>query len=440
MKSIVRKMCLRRKIRRHAIRARSLAGAAVADRVNATVLWGWHFAESNTEMGLSMSRNIVICCDGTNNQFGPENTNVVRLVQGLERDPTKQLLYYDPGVGTLPEPGVFTWLGKKLSTWFDLAFGTGLSRKVEGAYTYLMDFIEPGDQVFLFGFSRGAYTVRVLAGLLHSLGLLPRGSHNLVPYAMRLFAAIRGEGAARGIEGTSEYWKLCQEFRWTFARPVPGDDQRRFRVHFLGVWDTVSSVGWVWDPTKFPFTAHNPSIDVIRHAVSVDERRWFFRQNLMEQTGEQNLQELWFPGVHADIGGGYPEADSGLWRMPFEWILAEAEKSGLALNPQRLQKIMEKTTASLTPWRDKQHESLRGAWRLAEFFPKWQWQRSISSWKRVLRIGRCRYRRIAQEALLHKSTLLRIRETSYSPPNLSLPFIEKVRALAVVPEHMPFIW
>src|SRR5690349_17360179 len=134
-----------------------------------------------------MSRNFVICCDGTNNQFGPQNTNVVRLVQALDRDPAKQRLYYDPGVGTLPEPRALTRLMKWFAKVRELAFGAGLTWNVEEAYSYLMDFWEPGDRVFLFGFSRGAYTARVLAGLLHMLGLMPRGNQNLVPYAMRLF-------------------------------------------------------------------------------------------------------------------------------------------------------------------------------------------------------------------------------------------------------------
>src|SRR5690242_17029916 len=140
-----------------------------------------------------MSRNLVICCDGTNNQFGPQNTNVVRLIQVLDRDPSKQRLYYDPGVGTLPEPGLFTKLSQRLSELRGLAFGAGLTWKVEEAYSYLMELWEPEDQVFVFGFSRGAYAARVLAGLLHSLGLLPRGNQNLVPYVMRLFKAVRSD-------------------------------------------------------------------------------------------------------------------------------------------------------------------------------------------------------------------------------------------------------
>src|SRR5690349_686823 len=113
-----------------------------------------------------MPRNLIICFDGTNNQFGANNTNVVRLVQVLDRDPSRQRLYYDPGVGTLAEPGWITWLGETVSKIRGLAFGAGLSWKVQEAYSFLMDIWQPEDRVFIFGFSRGAYTARVLAGLL----------------------------------------------------------------------------------------------------------------------------------------------------------------------------------------------------------------------------------------------------------------------------------
>lgn len=114
------------------------------------------------------------------------------MIQSLERDPTRQRLYYDPGIGTLPEPGWWHWTQEKISLVLAQAFGVGLATNVIEAYSYLMDYWEPGDRVYLFGFSRGAYTVRVLAGLLHKLGLLPRGNHNLAPYVMRLFKKIRG--------------------------------------------------------------------------------------------------------------------------------------------------------------------------------------------------------------------------------------------------------
>src|SRR5436190_34898 len=128
-----------------------------------------------------MPRNLVICCDGTNNDFGGVHTNVIRLVQALQPDRDRQLVYYDTGIGTLPEPSIITKCGQAIRKALSLAFGIGLSANVEKAYAYLMDNWHPGDRVFLFGFSRGAYTARVLAGLLHQLGLLPPGNGNLVP-------------------------------------------------------------------------------------------------------------------------------------------------------------------------------------------------------------------------------------------------------------------
>jgi uncharacterized protein (DUF2235 family) len=163
-----------------------------------------------------------------------------------------------------------------------------------------MNYWEPEAKVFIFGFSRGAYTARVLAGMLHSLGLLSRGNHDLVAYAMRLFDALRGGNADHD---QSRYWRLTNRFRWTFGREV-GRDDRRFRLHFLGLWDTVSSVGWVWEPASFPYTAANPSVLIARHAVALDEHRAFYRGNLLQPKREQDWQERWFPGVHADVGGG----------------------------------------------------------------------------------------------------------------------------------------
>jgi uncharacterized protein (DUF2235 family) len=383
-----------------------------------------------------MSRNLVICCDGTNNQFGSENTNVVRLVQVLDRDPVRQHVYYDPGVGTLPEPGAWTKVQKKLSELFGLAFGAGIIWKVGEAYSFLMDYWEPGDDVFLIGFSRGAYAVRVLAGLLHSLGLMPHGNYNLVPYVLRLYDAVRKEGTHREDGKESDYWKLCDDFRWTFSRRVTeNDDSRHFRVHFLGVWDTVSSVGWVWNPKKFPYTARNPSINIVRHAISLDERRCFFRQNQMERTDEQDLEEVWFPGVHCDVGGGYPEKDGGLWRTPFEWLLHEAQRFGLFVNRDRLEAIMK--TPVPRPWMEPQHESLRGPWWLAEVFPKMTWRPDSSRRRPCLGLGRHRF--VHDGALMYQSTLLRIRENArYSPPNLSKEFLDTVRGLLTVPETLPY--
>jgi uncharacterized protein (DUF2235 family) len=356
------------------------------------------------------------------------------LVQVLDRDPSVQRLYYDPGVGTLPEPNAFTRLHKWISKVYGLAFGGGLTRKVGEAYAFLMDTWELGDRVYLIGFSRGAYTARVLAGLLYNLGLLPRGNDNLIPYVLRLHASVRGvDPAAKD----SNYWKLCAQFRSSFAREVcEGEDQRRFPVHFLGAWDTVASVGWVWDPKTYPYTSKNPGIAIARHAISIDERRWFFRQNLLQPADGQDLVERWFPGVHSDVGGGYPEAESGLWRVSLEWLLGEARAAGLRVDDARLKHVLGRTPASPTPWRDPQHESLLGTWKLAEYFPKVVWHPDT---KRMWPgIGRGRYRFIRDGDVLHKATLLRIRETAYAPPNLSEAFRRRDRELDVVPEFMPY--
>jgi uncharacterized protein (DUF2235 family) len=387
-------------------------------------------------------RNLIICCDGTNNKFGPENTNVVRLVQVLDRNPQVQRLYYDAGVGTLPNPGALTALAKRLSEYWDLAFAADLPDRISSAYKYLMEIWEPGDRVFLFGFSRGAYTVRVLAGLLYLLGLMPRGGSNMVPYVMRLFGSLRNLPQKPSASGKKSYWDICNEFRWTFARPVPGQDtdNRHFPIHFLGVWDTVSSVGWVWDPKRYPFTAHNPTIDAIRHAVSLDERRAFFRQNLAAQANtKQDLVEIWFPGVHSDVGGGYPEPESALWRLSFEWILGEAQKFGLLVDPQRLAEVLQRTVCPQHPWADPKHESLTPSWWFAEFFPKLVFRSKSGRSLPRLNLGRRRY--VPSGALLGRAILERIRNkgSNYAPSNLSASFRNKALALSSLPNSIPYV-
>lgn len=393
-----------------------------------------------------MSRNLVVCCDGTNNQFGPENTNVLRLVEVLVQDPQRQLVYYDPGVGTMPEPHLLTRIGRTISKWMGLAVGAGLMRNVEEAYTFLMQNWEPGDRVYLFGFSRGAYTVRVLAAMLHQMGLLPRDSQNMLPYAVKLFKAIRKDpqGQSRSPdENEWPYWRLCNVFRQIFARPTEdasatGIDQRHFPVHFLGVWDTVSSVGWLWEPVSFPFTTTNPSLQIARHAISIDERRSFFRQNRLvpPKNGKQDLKQHWFPGVHTDVGGGYPLREGGLWLPAYEWLVREAMQQQLIIDPARLEAVLDRSPHRPRSWAEPQHESLLCMWWLAEFVLKKRWD-TVQKRHRYM-IGLGRRRRLDEGELIDHATLLRIRETDYAPPNLSMAFLTKVRELNEVPPAMEY--
>src|ERR1035441_8505297 len=133
-----------------------------------------------------MGKNIVICCDGTANEFAKDNTNVVKLYYTLEQNPTKQVTYYHPGLGTMEPAGALTTFTRKFTKLLGMTMGYGLSNDIRDAYTFLMERFEPEDKVFLFGFSRGAYTVRAVASLLRMYGLIQGGNEPLVPYAIRM--------------------------------------------------------------------------------------------------------------------------------------------------------------------------------------------------------------------------------------------------------------
>lgn len=400
---------------------------------------------TETSQSEATGRNLIVCCDGTNNEFGKENTNVIRLVQVIDRDPERQRLYYQAGVGTLPEPDVITKGRTKVYDVLGLAFGLGVLKNIRDAYRFIMEVWERGDRIFLFGFSRGAYSVRVLAGMLHTVGLLGRGSVEMVPYAMRIYKQLDEK---KEDEDSLRKWKqLCDEFRWTFARPMfDGDEERHCTVHFVGVWDTVSSVGWVANPAKFPHTAANPSIEIIRHAVSLDERRAFFRQNLFHKaTAKQDLIEIWFPGVHCDVGGGYPslfrsnpDVYSELWRLPFQWILREARHAGLIVDDSRLIKILRSNLEERAIWADPIHNSLVGPWHLAEHWRKrvWNFERKKYEWK----AGKYTPRTVPENALIHLSLLERLKSDSlgYAPINIAPQFRVHVKTLQTLPEVLPY--
>lgn len=146
-----------------------------------------------------MPKNIVICCDGTGNEFGNANSNVVKLFSTLTLDPKTQVAYYDPGIGTMGANNALTGFTKWITKTLGLAFGYGLLDNVGDAYRFLMQNWEPGDKLYLFGFSRGAFTVRVLASVLYLFGLLPRDNQQLTPYILRSLKRMddAGEGVAR---------------------------------------------------------------------------------------------------------------------------------------------------------------------------------------------------------------------------------------------------
>jgi uncharacterized protein (DUF2235 family) len=377
-----------------------------------------------------MSRNIVICCDGTNNEFGICNTNVVRLAEIFVNDAVQQTVYYHPGVGTLPDPRTRTRWEQKLSRWKALAFGSDLEDKVKSAYARLMEVYQPDDRVFLFGFSRGADTARVLAGMLHAIGLLPAGNTQLIPYGMRLFSGTRHAK-------DDKYWRVLNNFRATFARLVRGNGGNHFPVHFLGLWDTASSVGLVWNPKSYPFTKDNPSVGTVRHAVSLDERRCAFRQNLFTAEPNQDVTARWFPGVHSDVGGGYPEEDGGLWRAAFEWIIDEAAKAKVLVDSAQLAKLRGRSPVPARIWAERQHESLEGWWWVAEVVPKKQFNPATKT--KAWEFGCGRARMVHLGDVLDTTVLERIRgKPDYKPTNLSSDFIRRVKEMPSVNGPLPY--
>jgi uncharacterized protein (DUF2235 family) len=288
-----------------------------------------------------MGKNIIICSDGTGNTFEKRITNVTRLIRHLDLDhPDRQVVCYDQGVGTTAlrqktvsriaaSPGQGTalrLLPAPAAGWFPpsrwvsrgrgLLFGYGLEENVGQMYRELAQLYEgPDDRVFLFGFSRGAFTVRALAGLLYRCHL-PRREQDGIDQRF---------GRA---------WKLFQ--------PMVADmdavrdlrrDHRPCPVHFIGIWDTVKSYGGL-NPVILPHLRHNPDVTHVRHALALDERRAWFkpttwgqldidRDNAMTRLDPrdeaayqaQDISEVWFAGCHGDIGGG---------NLTLRWMLGEA--------------------------------------------------------------------------------------------------------------------
>jgi uncharacterized protein (DUF2235 family) len=360
-----------------------------------------------------MGKNIVICCDGTGNEFGDTNSNVVKLYSTLVIDGVQQVGYYHPGVGTLGAPAARGRFEKAWSIVMGMAFGAGLLDNVADAYHYLMECYEKDDQVYLFGFSRGAYTARALAGMLHMFGLLQPGNEAQIPYLLRMFAK-----RTKAADGMKDTLHVAEAFKATFSRPCP--------LHFVGVWDTVSSVGWILDPLKLPYTGRNPDMHIGRHAVSMEERRCYFRNNLWGAPFPgQDIKQVWFAGVHSDVGGSYPELESGLSKDTLAWMLREAIAAGILVDPGKVDFILGQVPpsppVSPNPLADM-HESLKGAWWLLEFLPHSYYDPVAKRQKWRIPVGALRV--IPEGSTLHRSVIERLHgRPDFRPKNLPTDYL-----------------
>jgi uncharacterized protein (DUF2235 family) len=274
-------------------------------------------------------KRLVVCCDGTWNR--PDHvdrgvaapTNVAKLalaVADRDADGVQQVVHYEAGVGT-----------RRSERLLGGGFGYGLSRNVRDAYRFLVDAYEPGDQVFLLGFSRGAYTARSVAGLIRNAGILRRDERERIDQAYTLYRDPHRDTEPSGI--------AAELFRRSYAY---GETP----IDFIGVWDTVGALGIPIDGFRPPLLSrmwsfHDTRLSrIVRHAyhaVAIDERRAPFRPTLWERgegAGDQVLEQTWFAGVHCDVGGGY--RDPELSEITLLWMAERARDCGLALEADHL--------------------------------------------------------------------------------------------------------
>ncbi|KAK7510647.1 uncharacterized protein IWZ02DRAFT_111779 [Phyllosticta citriasiana] len=400
-------------------------------------------------------RKFVLCFDGTGNKFSGTNSdsNILKIYRMLDRGDGSQFHYYQPGIGTYVTTGSYSHTSHyaRFKSWYlkakDSAIGTSFAEHVMGGYKFLMRYYLPGDEIYFFGFSRGAYTARFLAEMLDHTGLLTAGNEEMCRFAWKTFQKWQTRQERTEEERKEKRYLrdfMCA-FRETFSRPVR-------RIRFLGLFDTVNSVptfenAWM-QRSKFPYTARSTA-RVIRHAVAIDERRAKFRQDLISEvkttkkrrhhhrwdigrrsnvveededhlavrnkpeqspshsperhnafnrklniprayrdssetsglrslspglsptgfrgrsravsdvsqpssapdrhdTGydsdqdPQDIQEVWFAGCHADIGGGWPldkDEDTALSHIPLVWMVREAQRAGLQFDEKKLRAL-----------------------------------------------------------------------------------------------------
>jgi uncharacterized protein (DUF2235 family) len=279
-----------------------------------------------------MSKNIIVCLDGTGNQLKAKgNTNVVGLYDLLDlSDPTRQIAYYEPGVGTFSAQGAWTPWAQRMTKLAGLAVGLGLRANLAGAYTWLMQEYEEDDRLFVFGFSRGAYTARALAGLLHVIGLLRPGSENLVPYAVGVYA--------RNKTWSRDDWTQMHRFAATFSRKVDG--RTSVPVNFMGLWDSVKAAGILRWNLRWLYTRQIPNVRTVRHAVSIDEKRRPYHEYLItppDKPPTPVIEEVWFAGVHSDVGGTFDD-DPRLPQITLKWMVEGAATVGVILKEDAYRK------------------------------------------------------------------------------------------------------
>lgn len=275
-------------------------------------------------------KRLIVCCDGTWNRADQEKeevpcpTNVVKIAYRIaKRDgATPQITFYDQGVGT----------GNIVDRYSGGAFGEGLEDNILDSYRFLVANYEDGDQIFLFGFSRGAFTARSLAGMIRKCGILRRDTVRHYGEGVRLYQSDVHPNDAAAI---------------TFRKANSVVGEKDIDIQCIGVWDTVGSLGiplrglrgLTRRKHQFHDTALSGSVKNAFHALAIDERRAPFEPTLWDFIPKppQRVEQVWFCGAHSDVGGGYPE--TGLSDTPLQWMMDRAAEAGLVFDKAVLQAL-----------------------------------------------------------------------------------------------------
>jgi uncharacterized protein (DUF2235 family) len=271
-----------------------------------------------------MAKNIVLCADGTwNTPHGVDvagNTNVRKFYMGLLNSPT-QLKYYDSGVGTDGTP---------IDHLVGGAMGEGLFQKIQDCYAFLGNVYDPGDKIYLIGFSRGAFTARSLGGMIAGFGVPSINLDNRT--FIQVFEAYRETDANKKAALKKQ---LTQDYGLTDVT-----------VEMVGVWDTVGSLGIpgiffnAFNAKRYGFldTTLHECVQYGFHAICIDEKRAQFEPTLWTSPDDkpiansEKIQQVWFPGVHCDVGGSY--AESQLSDISLSWMMQKAKERGLEFSPE----------------------------------------------------------------------------------------------------------
>lgn len=282
----------------------------------------WFSVATSSPLGSAMA-NIVICADGTWNR--PESdlrkdfpTNVLKLARAIKprAGSLKQHVFYDWGLGSYHD-SVSAGVARQ-----------GIHKNILDGYRYIVQNFAQGDKIYLFGFSRGAYTVRALSGLINNCGILERADARLINEAWKIYKNPAKKNMPQGPDATAFRTNHCYRFR---------------KIHFVGAWDTVGALGIPFSfmglfqrDDEFYDTKMGANIVIARHALSIDEQREDFAPTIWQPRKGVDLKQVWFAGAHSDVGGSYPpdkETHLVAADVPLEWMANEASGSGLSIEP-----------------------------------------------------------------------------------------------------------